>query len=280
LKKRVLFSVMCFLLCSTVIAFAAVNLEAIQVPFRIFVNYQEKEFENSVVVINDRTYIPLRESAEILNARVTWYDDAKMIFVEPFYNNLNVYEQNNRWGYKNADGEVVIPAQYYYANEFSEGLAAVRTSGGSDMNYGYINSKGDVVIPCEYYSASDFHNGVAAVSILENPHEPKYFYINKQGEKLYNKTFNMADSFHDGYALVLKEGSVDPLVPSQYRGQKWSYININGEYATEETFDDAERFNGNYAAVKKDGKWGLINKNFQLVVDYRYENLSDLEGEN
>ena len=31
--------------------------------------------------------------------------------------------------------------------------------------YGYINKNGEKVIPAVFYSASDFHNGIAAVSI-------------------------------------------------------------------------------------------------------------------
>ena len=56
----------------------------------------------------------------------------------------------------------VIPCEFYYAENFSEGLAAVRNNKDERL-WGYINKKGKEVIPCEYESAQNFNRGLACV---------------------------------------------------------------------------------------------------------------------
>lgn len=53
----------------------------------------------------------------------------------------------------------MIKPQYYIANSFSEGLAAVY----KDKKYGYINKKGKYVIEPQYVDAGDFSEGIAVV---------------------------------------------------------------------------------------------------------------------
>lgn len=56
---------------------------------------------------------------------------------------------------------VVIPAKYYLAENFSEGLAAVKING----KWGFIDKTGKMVIPATFSGAKDFSEGLAAVEI-------------------------------------------------------------------------------------------------------------------
>lgn len=52
------------------------------------------------------------------------------------------------FGYMNPRHEIVIPAKYYQANEFKDGIALVRLSHDIDLaEYAYINRKGKVISP-------------------------------------------------------------------------------------------------------------------------------------
>jgi hypothetical protein len=62
-------------------------------------------------------------------------------------------------GYINARGQVIIPPVYYQANDFSEGLAAVRENG----LYGFINVQGQYVIKPTFDKAFHFQNGISLV---------------------------------------------------------------------------------------------------------------------
>ena len=45
------------------------------------------------------------------------------------------------------------------------------------------------------------------------------------------------------------------------------------------TFDDAKAFTGNgYAAVCKDGKWGYVDADGELVIDYTYEDAQSFQN--
>ena len=71
-----------FILTSIVLSQSTEQISATIVQFKVFLNGEEKVFENSVVAINDRTYIPLREVAETLGINVEWNDDEKRIDLE------------------------------------------------------------------------------------------------------------------------------------------------------------------------------------------------------
>ena len=72
------------------------------------------------------------------------------VVVEPKYEQLYLFTKDGlarfcdhrRWGFVNTDGEEVIPAQYEEANNFSEGLAAVKVDG----LWGFIDTTGEMVI--------------------------------------------------------------------------------------------------------------------------------------
>ena len=80
------------------------------------------------------------------------------------------------WGYRDKENKQVIPAKFYQAERFSEGLAAVCTephewgSGGTrgpefyhSERYSYIDKTGKVVIAGPFFEALTFKNGLAAV---------------------------------------------------------------------------------------------------------------------
>ena len=72
---------------------------------------------------------------------------------------IPVYNEQEKHGYINTKGEVVVPLEYdgaYYleydvASSFSEGLAMVmKYDADGNWKCGYINTKGEVVVPLEY----------------------------------------------------------------------------------------------------------------------------------
>ncbi len=68
-------------------------------------------------------------------------------------------ELNERCGFINKQGEVVIPIQYDTACSFSEGLASVT----KDDKCGYIDKEGNIVFEFVYDAATSFENDIALV---------------------------------------------------------------------------------------------------------------------
>lgn len=71
------------------------------------------------------------------------------------------YVENQKYGYKDSDGNVIIKAQYFDATDFSEGLACVKK--GKTASWGYIDTTGRIAIPASFRQAKPFHEGLAAV---------------------------------------------------------------------------------------------------------------------
>lgn len=104
-----------------------------------------------------------------------------------FHEGLARFIRNNKAGFFDIHGQVVIEPEYDFASPFSEGFAVVcmgcrlrqldehfTVEGG---RYGFIDRKGSLVIPIVYDFADIFSDGRARVQ-LNN----KWFYINKSGD--------------------------------------------------------------------------------------------------
>ncbi|NLE90902.1 MAG: WG repeat-containing protein, partial [Dehalococcoidales bacterium] len=72
----------------------------------------------------------------------------------------------------------------------------------SKPDWGYIDINGNVIIPAAYYEAGSFVDGIAVVCLKENA-SPEYAYIDINGNLLFNQTFRNAGQFSNGLAPVV-----------------------------------------------------------------------------
>ena len=80
MKKIFIFTASILIILSlTAFADEASTFVARQMDIKINVDREEKKFENPVVVINERTYLPLRETAETLGMEVRWDQKNQMV---------------------------------------------------------------------------------------------------------------------------------------------------------------------------------------------------------
>ncbi len=97
-----------------------------------------------------------------------------------FYNGLVAVRMNNKWGYIDKKGKVIIAPQFINAGYFSNGLAPVQI----ERKWGYIDRTGKIKISPRFAFAHTFVNGRAKVYGLPNhkPYEIDSGYINSDGE--------------------------------------------------------------------------------------------------
>lgn len=89
--------------------------------------------------------------------------------------------QNDKVGYINEKGKIVISPIFLSGNDFSEGLAAVRLNG----MYGFINESGTFVIKPDYDFATNFVHGL---TVVYKDGEP--LFIDKTGNIALPKTYS------------------------------------------------------------------------------------------
>lgn len=159
---------------------------------------------------------------------------------------------NSKYGYINIKGEEVIPLMYADANEFHEGMAAVKTKNG----YGYINAKGELLTAAKYDDAMPFSGGLALVMKSD-----KMMIIDKKGEVVYSfgqKIIPAGMAYHDGLLLVCDT-----------KAQKFGYYNEKGEVALPIEYPAADSFNeGKALTVSVEGGecvFNYIDKNGKVI---------------
>jgi hypothetical protein len=112
-----------------------------------------------------------------------------------------VETQDEKWGFVDKTGKVVIPCQYYSVDWFAEGLAAVSKSVDNWLKYGFIDKTGKEVIPFKYRTAYSFSEGLAPVS----EDDKTFGYIDKSEKVVIPFKFKKAYPFEHGKARVQDE---------------------------------------------------------------------------
>ena len=114
--------------------------------------------------------------------------------------------EDGKYGFKDGKGNVVIPHQFHFAHDFSDGMAIVVNEIGE---VGYINTKGELAIPYQYDTMAEsdgnnFHEGLCAV-VVDGSHE-WVSYIDKTGKLAFEGVFSYGGDFSEGLAAVKTTG--------------------------------------------------------------------------
>ncbi len=137
---------------------------------------------------------------------------------------LTSFESSDgKFGYKNAEGVVVIPAQYAIANDFNDcGLAAVVDAGG----WRYIDVQNKTVfVPFIFDNGPDFFSE----GLSRFAGEGKIGFVDECGKVVIPAQFDFADAFVDGQARICQGCKLK--IEGEHRtfvGGKWSVINKKG----------------------------------------------------
>lgn len=154
---------------------------------------------------------------------------------------IAVKDKNEKTGFINYDGMLIIPCKYLAVEPFSEGLSCV----SKDSLFGFIDVTGKTVIPFYYKSAHSFQNDRAAV-LINN----KYGFIDKTGKVVIPARFEHTWCFSEGLCLVTKSANYTDFY----------FIDTNGKTVLKGKYDDAEKFTHGKAVILQNGKCWQIDK--------------------
>ncbi len=157
----------------------------------------------------------------------TWYNE-----------NFIRVRQNDKWGFINPNGEIVIKAEFDKVHNFDEkGFAAVALSNNTSessknqekIKWGFIDTTGKVIASPQFDEVHTFDtNGFASVS-----KDNKWGFIDMTGKVIVTPQFDRVRKFDkSGFAPV-------------YKGDKWGFVNTTGEIAITPQFCSIDDFDAN-----------------------------------
>ncbi|MGN0182837.1 MAG: WG repeat-containing protein [Candidatus Ornithomonoglobus sp.] len=245
-------------------------------------NYTINTTRLLIYEIDGIKYFPIRKIVEALGMSISWDDQNQVITINrdallPFRD-----DEVKLFGYKDVYGNVIIEPVYYGADPFYQGRAVVDTIG--IYHSAYINKEGKIISPV-YVMASSYSEGLAYVSkdsaqeVFTTDHDIPVQFIDLDGNVAFDKEFyyGFLGNFHNGYAAVLKSGTTFDIFipPEKFVPRKWGFIDKTGEFVNDMEFEETTDFDDGFACVQNGGKWGVIDTDFNLVLDYQYDDYKD-----
>ena len=185
--------------------------------------FEAKEYyldENKIATYSENllhVYIGSGSSTFIDTAGVLW-EKGQFEDCGDFHEGMAWIAVNQKFGFVNMNGEIIIPTDYDSVGNFSDGIALVKM----DMKYdpqifkltgghvAYIDKEGKKITPPVYTDGTAFSDGYAFVNL-----NGLYGFIDKNGKVVIDYQFETGSNFFRGLAYVKKENH-------------WEYINTNG----------------------------------------------------
>lgn len=193
-------------------------------------------------------------------------------------------DQNNRVGYIDTVGNIIIKADYTNCSYFNKGYAIIAQQELYRRKLGLIDKRGKMIIPIQYDRISKCTNGLFMV---ENAHKIRF--IDPTGKVIVppSKYSAFAMPHPTNQESTDDVGHIDfrwELLPfynyvkfKDYIGvkadEKWLVIDRNGKEILPSKYDGIETFKGNVAAVKIGEKFGLINSKGNVLIPPLYDQI-------
>ncbi len=211
----------------------------------------------------------------------TWPSDQWKVF----------YTADTRGGFKDQNGNVVVPAKYDEVLDFSQGRGFVLLGD----KWHLINESGEFVGSNTFYDVRLFHEGIAAVYV-KSEDGILCAYIDRDGQYIVKPMYKgIVDDYYGGYGRiknpsgamffnhdgdlvvkyldsgVLREGL---RAVKMQDSNLWGFVDEHFQLVIEPKYYDAKGFSDGYAPVLVDNderKWAYIDKDANIVIKPQFE---------
>jgi len=197
-------------------------------------------------------------SNSIFNSQIsfnfTFERSYRVYYSQANYNESKGYSEGlikvkkKKWGFIDETGKFIIKPIYDDTQMFSNGMAAIKRKD----KWGFIDKTGKIVIKPKYDNVTSFEEEIAFFQ-----EKNKWGIINKTGKIISKPKYELLMSYQSNPAII-KEN------------KKYSFINEKGNISSI-AYDSLDYFIGNIAWAKKGNKFGIINKNEEIILDFIYD---------
>lgn len=210
---------------------------------------------------NKRYYIVKNNTIKVTKSLYT--------FVSDFNDGLALVKYYNKYGYVNYEGIEIIPPQYDKATVFSRNRAIVERQ---DLRKKYIINKfGDIIADLSSYSSASWLDS-DYIKIGKNGYGNRLFRVmNPQGEILDQP---------DWVSTIHSAGSPHKIIIGKKSRQRkdtiFAIMDLQSQRSSGFNYSRVEKISEGYFVAKsiQERKFGLMDKEYKLVIGHIYDNLS------
>jgi len=161
---------------------------------------------------------------------------------------VEIYQEDELWGLKGPDGDVLLSPQFDEFYEFSiQDLAVVMKDG----KYGYVHTSGKIVIPLEWDDAYDFEYSYLAV-VKKND---LFGLVNLEGRVVVSPEYEDIDNFgNEGHFIMQKNG-------------KWGMLDNDGRILFQAEYEKIMPLHENVFIMQKNNLWVIADSPEHILSD-------------
>lgn len=165
--------------------------------------------------------------------------------------NYNItIDKNDKYGLINKNGNILIENKYNYIQYLYDNYFIV---GGETGKSGIINEKGEEILPIKYEVIQKLNKDNIVQTMVGNILE----LYNKEMKNILSME-NGKIEIHDKYIKI-------------YSSTQTAYISNDGIVK-----NNFELFENNIFASEREGKWGFVDKDNNVIVDYQYDKVTEI----
>ena len=184
-------------------------------------------------------------------------------------NGLYKFKINEKFGFVNAEGNIIMSNLYHVIGKFEDNLACVLINDQRLQNEklcGYIDTKGHEILPPSYEFVGKRHNKYSVV--MKNNLWGLFGIENHQLTMIPNVAF--LGPCMDNRCKINVGGRYDKN-DKKTTGGLWGYVSPDGQIVIEPIYEQVFAFHDGVAAVKQNKKWGFIDINGAMIVPCEYD---------
>lgn len=237
----------------------------------------EKVYGNDLYVVteNGKQKLVNKENSDVLTSG---FDSIKQILSNQ--ENAVIFVKSNKYGVMNLSGEIVINAEYDDLKEAKTGIFIAKKSD----KYGIIDIENQEKLAFEYTSI--VYNEKADIYMLEDNNLNSNILNSNLETKLTGMLIELNENkgylklrINDEYKYYnfkFEEKQEIDIFPNRTlflskKDGKYGYVDKDGKVIVDYTYDDATEQNDyGYVAIKKDGKWGSIDSKGNVAQEPTY----------
>lgn len=201
--------------------------------------------------------------------------DKSIVACSNFKNGLAAFKDaNEKLGFLNTKGEIVIKAKYDNVQDFSDGIAmcSVVDSKKKITTYYAVDNSGKELFSFnnkEYNNFGEFSDGFLPVVKGD-----KVIYIDKEGKKAYDLC-NIEDSTsYDVYFCLYKEGR------SVFcEGNTYGLKDKDNKIILRAKYDYLANIGNDKYIARQEGKYGLIDHEDKHLIDFKYDDITKMNDD-